>query len=210
MSFRIEDILKTDFSSRAKSPPKFSNSGEKVSVSSKNVTSDVRNYSILQQTLLSQYNSINPFDYYSCEQFYSAGTCDKIGYFPSNYPDYCYPNAYQYLPIYSRSRHYQSYESLSHLYQMASKRKGGQVRFTSIQTEALEKRFVSHKYLSPEDRKILADSLKLTDKQVKTWFQNRRAKWRRSNSTSSNCTDTEYEKLDETDSEKAFCDGFIA
>lgn len=47
-----------------------------------------------------------------------------------------------------------------------SKRKGGQIRFTTTQTDALEKRFVSHKYLSPEDRKILAETLKLTDRQV--------------------------------------------
>lgn len=48
-----------------------------------------------------------------------------------------------------------------------SKRKGGQVRFTATQTDALEKRFNSNKYLSPEDRRLLADSLKLTDRQVK-------------------------------------------
>lgn len=47
-----------------------------------------------------------------------------------------------------------------------SKRKGGQVRFTANQTDALEKRFNSNKYLSPEDRRLLADSLKLTDRQV--------------------------------------------
>ncbi|XP_044259303.1 hematopoietically-expressed homeobox protein hhex [Tribolium madens] len=74
-----------------------------------------------------------------------------------------------------------------------SKRKGGQVRFTASQTDALEKRFSSHKYLSPEDRKLLAESLKLTDRQVKTWFQNRRAKWRRCNS-SSEVSSTKYEE----------------
>lgn len=47
-----------------------------------------------------------------------------------------------------------------------TKRKGGQVRFTATQTDALEKRFNSNKYLSPEDRRLLADSLKLTDRQV--------------------------------------------
>ncbi|XP_052890186.1 hematopoietically-expressed homeobox protein hhex [Anopheles moucheti] len=65
-----------------------------------------------------------------------------------------------------------------------SKRKGGQVRFTPQQTQSLEKRFSNHKYLSPEDRRNLAIQLKLSDRQVKTWFQNRRAKWRRANSGS--------------------------
>ncbi|XP_036323087.1 hematopoietically-expressed homeobox protein HHEX-like [Rhagoletis pomonella] len=61
------------------------------------------------------------------------------------------------------------------------KRKGGQIRFTSQQTKNLENRFASSKYLSPEERRHLALQLKLSDRQVKTWFQNRRAKWRRSN-----------------------------
>lgn len=90
------------------------------------------------------------------------------------------------------------------------KRKGGQVRFTPQQTQSLERRFANHKYLSPEDRKQLAAQLKLTDRQVgvwptmtryaihfsdisiyisnsqvKTWFQNRRAKWRRCQSSHS-------------------------
>lgn len=51
-------------------------------------------------------------------------------------------------------------------YNVYSKRKGGQVRFTPNQTDILEKRFMSNKYLSPEDRKRLADNLKLSDRQV--------------------------------------------
>lgn len=47
-----------------------------------------------------------------------------------------------------------------------SKRKGGQVRFTPQQTQSLERRFHSHKYLSPEDRRHLAVQLKLSDRQV--------------------------------------------
>lgn len=58
-----------------------------------------------------------------------------------------------------------------------SKRKGGQVRFTPQQTQSLERRFSNHKYLSPEDRRKLAMELNLSDRQVKTWFQNRRAKY---------------------------------
>ncbi|XP_063704404.1 hematopoietically-expressed homeobox protein hhex-like [Culicoides brevitarsis] len=60
-----------------------------------------------------------------------------------------------------------------------SKRKGGQVRFTPQQTQNLEKRFSLNKYLSPEERRNLAKQLRLSDRQVKTWFQNRRAKFRR-------------------------------
>ncbi|EDV20834.1 uncharacterized protein TRIADDRAFT_9560, partial [Trichoplax adhaerens] len=58
-------------------------------------------------------------------------------------------------------------------------RKGGQIRFSVNQTTDLEKKFETHKYLSPNERKLLAARVKLTEKQVKTWFQNRRAKWRR-------------------------------
>ncbi|XP_023711694.1 hematopoietically-expressed homeobox protein hhex [Cryptotermes secundus] len=65
------------------------------------------------------------------------------------------------------------------------KRKGGQVRFSTQQTSTLEGRFSEHKYLSPEERHNLAAQLKLSDRQVKTWFQNRRAKWRRTNTSKS-------------------------
>ncbi|CAG5098275.1 Oidioi.mRNA.OKI2018_I69.XSR.g15518.t1.cds [Oikopleura dioica] len=60
-----------------------------------------------------------------------------------------------------------------------SRRKGGQVRFTTEQTNKLEEKFETEKYLSPPDRREMADALDLTERQVKTWFQNRRAKWRR-------------------------------
>lgn len=47
------------------------------------------------------------------------------------------------------------------------KRKGGQVRFSNEQTTDLEKKFDSQKYLSPPERKKLAKSLQLTERQVK-------------------------------------------
>lgn len=46
------------------------------------------------------------------------------------------------------------------------KRKGGQVRFTNDQTLELEKKFDGQKYLSPAERKRLAKSLQLTERQV--------------------------------------------
>lgn len=116
-----------------------------------------------------------------------------------------------------------------YLQKAAQKRKGGQIRFTNDQTHALERKFETQKYLSPQERKKLAKVLHLTERQVpysihlrllsrsagqrayashsrlssfptyftcynlsfplghtehcvlqvKTWFQNRRAKWRR-------------------------------
>lgn len=47
------------------------------------------------------------------------------------------------------------------------KRKGGQVRFSNDQTVELEKKFESHKYLSPPERKRLAKTLQLTERQVR-------------------------------------------
>lgn len=58
-------------------------------------------------------------------------------------------------------------------------RKGGQVRFSHTQSSELERVFSIQKYISPQERKQLSRTLDLTERQVKTWFQNRRAKWRR-------------------------------
>jgi len=60
-----------------------------------------------------------------------------------------------------------------------SKRKGGQVRFSHVQSVELERVFSLQKYISPQERKQLSRFLQLSERQVKTWFQNRRAKWRR-------------------------------
>ena len=51
--------------------------------------------------------------------------------------------------------------------------------FTDFQLNSLEESFDKHKYLSVQDRMELATRLNLTDTQVKTWYQNRRTKWKR-------------------------------
>ena len=59
------------------------------------------------------------------------------------------------------------------------KRRKTRTAFTNHQIFQLEKRFLYQKYLTPTDRDELALSLRLSNSQVITWFQNRRAKLKR-------------------------------
>ncbi|XP_054709289.1 homeobox protein ceh-1-like [Uloborus diversus] len=53
--------------------------------------------------------------------------------------------------------------------------------FTYEQLVALENKFKTTRYLSVCERLNLALSLRLTETQVKIWFQNRRTKWKKQN-----------------------------
>ena len=59
------------------------------------------------------------------------------------------------------------------------KRKKVRTAFSRKQVADLENKFQEKKYLSSAERGDLADRLKLSDVQVKTWFQNRRMKFKR-------------------------------
>lgn len=69
---------------------------------------------------------------------------------------------------------------IGHPYQNRTppKKKKPRTSFTRLQICELEKRFHRQKYLASAERAALAKALKMTDAQVKTWFQNRRTKWR--------------------------------
>ncbi|XP_053951531.1 homeobox protein B-H2 [Anastrepha ludens] len=53
--------------------------------------------------------------------------------------------------------------------------------FTHAQLSYLERKFRCQKYLSVADRSDVAETLRLSETQVKTWYQNRRTKWKRQN-----------------------------
>ncbi|KAL7727415.1 hypothetical protein ACLKA6_003073 [Drosophila palustris] len=59
------------------------------------------------------------------------------------------------------------------------KKRKSRTAFTNQQIFELEKRFLYQKYLSPADRDEIAAGLGLSNAQVITWFQNRRAKLKR-------------------------------
>lgn len=52
--------------------------------------------------------------------------------------------------------------------------------FSKVQRDGLEAAFCETKYITKQQRLLLAHQLKLKDFQVKIWFQNRRSKWRNS------------------------------
>lgn len=74
-----------------------------------------------------------------------------------------------------------SHAHLSHINSMESNKKPRKARtaFSDLQLKTLERQFDRQKYLSVQDRTDLAQRLGLSDTQVKTWYQNRRTKWKR-------------------------------
>ncbi|GLV39660.1 RabX1 [Carabus blaptoides fortunei] len=59
------------------------------------------------------------------------------------------------------------------------RKKRPRTAFTASQIKSLEAEFEKNKYLSVAKRLQLSKSLKLTETQIKIWFQNRRTKWKR-------------------------------
>ncbi|XP_075872826.1 T-cell leukemia homeobox protein 1 isoform X2 [Nelusetta ayraudi] len=85
------------------------------------------------------------------------------------------------FPWMESNRRYTKERFTGHPYQNRTppKKKKPRTSFSRLQICELEKRFHRQKYLASAERAALAKALKMTDAQVKTWFQNRRTKWRR-------------------------------
>ncbi|CAH1796149.1 unnamed protein product [Owenia fusiformis] len=79
------------------------------------------------------------------------------------------------LPVYVRTRSPLGPDG----YLRPKKCRRSRTVFTELQLMGLEKKFDDQKYLSTPDRVDLADSLGLSQIQVKTWYQNRRMKWKK-------------------------------
>ena len=83
------------------------------------------------------------------------------------------------------------------------RRRKARTIFTVEQMFELEKRFQEQKYLTVPERVLIASQLALTEQQVKTWFQNRRTKWKReSKKTEGNTSDLDEQAHHSSDKEE--------
>ena len=69
----------------------------------------------------------------------------------------------------------------------ATDKKPTRPTFNGHQIYHLEKTFETTKYLAGPERARLAKALRMSENQVKVWFQNRRTKWRKKLSRDRTC-----------------------
>eukprot|EP00118_Oscarella_pearsei_P001571 m.7784 g.7784 ORF g.7784 m.7784 type:complete len:232 (+) comp19645_c0_seq1:250-945(+) len=82
------------------------------------------------------------------------------------------------------------------------RRRRSRTVFSNEQLDGLEDLFDQKKYLSVADRTELSLQLGLTETQVKTWFQNRRTKWKRQQNLEQAATEKGEKSGEEDQDEK--------
>lgn len=85
------------------------------------------------------------------------------------------------VPKHHHHHHYQQHQDMITGKSCGRKVRRRRTAFTHAQLAYLERKFRSQKYLSVADRSDVAEALNLSETQVKTWYQNRRTKWKRQN-----------------------------
>lgn len=112
---------------------------------------------------------INKTKSFNLSAFHSLIDCDSS---PPPQPSQPTPSAHH--PLLHRSSSSIVDENLS-----LKRKKRSRAAFSHGQVFELERRFAQQRYLSGPERSDLAKSLRLTETQVKIWFQNRRYKTKR-------------------------------
>ncbi|KAK0394892.1 hypothetical protein QR680_000994 [Steinernema hermaphroditum] len=80
-------------------------------------------------------------------------------------------------PPINHASHANKHSPPLHQPQMSKKRQ--RTTFTPQQASTLEREYLNDQYMPRQRRQLIAESLNLNESQVKTWFQNRRAKEKR-------------------------------
>lgn len=119
-----------------------------------------------------------------------------VGCLPRQYPVMLTPSAW---PDSAAAR--RSVASATAFASAYSRRKPRTV-FTSEQLIILERQFGGNKYLSVAERYFLAHRLGLSEQQVKTWFQNRRTKSRKTAQKSTDAPVHDTMSMSEHEAEK--------